>query len=329
MSPGARALIHAAHQLALDAAAVEAMRALSDRGTPSLLLKGPAVARRLCPDDPARRSYCDVDLLVPPASFAAAEAVLATLGYRCTIEGARPGDSWWHAHSWFRPGPPRIEIDLHRSFTGVQHHSEFWTALWSTRDEMPLCGTPLPVPSAQAAALLLALHAASPGASPRPGTELEIGLELFDHELWAGAADVARIAGADAAFAVGLGLTARGRDLARRLELSTPGTSVEWLRAHQASRSANALADLAAQPSLVARARHVWRRLHPSSAFLRYTSPLARRGRLGLALAYAWRLGSLAAGVPAGAYQLWTAARAVKDQGGSSRRVAGEPRGGR
>jgi hypothetical protein len=312
MTPRAGALIQAAHQLALGAAAVEAMRELADRGVASLLLKGPAVARRLYPDDPTRRTYCDVDLLVSPPTFAAAEGVLADLGYRPTIEGARPGDSWWHAHSWFRPGPVRIEIDLHRSFTGVRNHQRFWDVLWSTRDQLVLGGTPVAVPSAPGAALLLALHAASPGGSSKPGTELQMALDAFGDDLWVEAAEVAREIGSEPAFAVGLCLSPPGQALAARLHLSSAGTPVEWLRAHSASRSASALADLAAHPSLVARARHVWRRLRPSAAFLRHTSPLARRGRLGLTLAYAGRLGSLLVGAPAGAYELWVATRTMR-----------------
>ena len=50
----------------------EVVTALRDAEIESLLLKGPATVRWLYADDPSARLYTDVDLLVPPAAFAAA-----------------------------------------------------------------------------------------------------------------------------------------------------------------------------------------------------------------------------------------------------------------
>ena len=59
----------AARCLALDAHAVTVVRALEDAGVAALLLKGPGLARRLYADDPSRRRYSDVDVLVANAAL--------------------------------------------------------------------------------------------------------------------------------------------------------------------------------------------------------------------------------------------------------------------
>jgi hypothetical protein len=46
---------------------------------------------------------------------------------------------------------------------------------------------------------------------------------------------------------------------------------------------------LARTPGFKGKAALVWNEAFPSKAFLRTWSPLARRGRIGLALAYVWR----------------------------------------
>jgi hypothetical protein len=60
----------------------EVVDALEEAGIPSVLLKGPALARTVYPD-PALRQSVDIDLLVRPADVPAAEAVLEGLGYSC------------------------------------------------------------------------------------------------------------------------------------------------------------------------------------------------------------------------------------------------------
>lgn len=54
--------------------------ALESAGIPSVLLKGPALARTVYPD-PALRWSSDIDLLVRPGDVIAAEAILGNLGY--------------------------------------------------------------------------------------------------------------------------------------------------------------------------------------------------------------------------------------------------------
>lgn len=312
-------VLTAARHLALDAAAVDVLRLLEGRGVRCLLLKGPAVAHRLYPQDPQKRRYCDVDLLVPPAQFAAAQRALAAAGYRPSIEGVRSDDWCWHEREWVRPGPLPVAIDLHRSVAGVTRHEALWAALWCTRDELRLGAAVVPIPSADAAALLLALHAASPGGSPKPRRELVRALEVLAPERWEAAAALAFATGAESAFALGLRLAPGGGELARRLGLPQEATPLEWLDAHPASAAASALARVAAVRAPTGKAVHVVRRLLPSAGFMRYSDPRARRGRAGLAVAYLSRLGRLAVQVPRGVVEVRTASRLARGRSGRHR----------
>ena len=84
-------LASTARCLALDQHAVTVSRALDAAGIASMILKGPGLARRLYADDPARRRYSDIDLLVSPADFDRAQQVLAELGVSEAIRPYQPG----------------------------------------------------------------------------------------------------------------------------------------------------------------------------------------------------------------------------------------------
>ncbi len=293
--------------LALDAAAMATIRLLAENAIPCLLLKGPAVARRLYPESPGKRVYCDVDLLVAPANFAAAEQALAVAGYQSVIEGARQDDGSWHERDWRTPGAAGLGIDLHRSCAGVSDPDAFWAAMWSTAEEIPLVGRSVSVPGAGAAALLLALHAAAPAASTKPIRELQLALEILPEHDWQTAVDLARATGSDSAYAVGLRLVPAGAELALRLDLPTAATPLEWITAHHGSQGAVSIAKLGAQTGTMARLRYFGRRLVPSPGWMRYDSALARRGWAGLLLAYAIRAASLAGKTPRAYRELRTA----------------------
>src|SRR5215208_7748252 len=67
-------------QVELESAAVAALSALGSAGVDALLLKGPALARRLYAEGEAR-GYADIDLLVPRGELASAQEALTKLGY--------------------------------------------------------------------------------------------------------------------------------------------------------------------------------------------------------------------------------------------------------
>ena len=100
-----RAVLHAGARhdaivaIAAEGTSAAALRSLSDRKIPFVVMKGPASAR--FHPDPTKRTYSDLDLLVSPRHFKAATEVLVQLGYvrkreseplwaafdRCCVEG--------------------------------------------------------------------------------------------------------------------------------------------------------------------------------------------------------------------------------------------------
>ncbi|WBB82078.1 nucleotidyltransferase family protein [Micromonospora sp. WMMD882] len=302
------ALTEAVRCLALDAAAVATSAALRERGIESVLLKGVGLARRLGVD----RRYGDVDLLVSPASFEAAQWVIAEWGGRPFVVGARPDDlPLRYERTWWLPGPTPLALDLHQGFAGVGDDDAFWRGLWRTAEEMPLAGGRIAVPDRDHAALLVALHAATPASSTRPRADLERALAVFPVEAWRGAASIAARYDAVEAYALGLRLAAPGAELATVLGLPDGCAPARWLTAQRAPGTTISLARLAELPGTPTRLRHVVRRLAPSPAMIRLTSPLARRGRCGLLLAYAGRLARHAANLPRAVRELRAARRAT------------------
>lgn len=275
--------------LALDDAAVRVCAALRDQEIDSVLLKGAGLAWRL--GMRRQRLYADVDLLVAPTAFEAAQAVLAALGYRPTIPDSLIDDwSHWYERSWRSSGPVPLTVDLHRGFAGVGEPEAFWLAVWSVRELIDLAGGTVAVPDPACTALLAALHAAAPGGFAKPSADLARAVEVLPPAAWRAAADIAGRCAASSAFAVGLRVVPAGRAMADNLGLPSQWRASQWIAAHRGTATAHTLARLAELPTLRLRARHFGRRLFPSPVAMRRANALARRGPSGLALAYAGRL---------------------------------------
>jgi hypothetical protein len=287
----------AARHLALDAATAELVGALGERRVDALLLKGPAIARTLYPD-PAERAYLDVDLLVEPSGWVEAARVLEDLGYgHHEPDPDRDADK---AQVWQRG---EVFVDLHPTARWTRaDRAAVWTAFASDAETLEVGGAPVPVPGEAARALLLALHACQHGAAePQPRRDLELGLERLDDDAWERAHGLARDLGAQDAFAAGLRLAGDTR-------FASAGDRLEvHLRAANAAPTAFALNDLAALPTLRARLAFLPRRAFPPPAVMRRRAALARRGRRGLAAAYALQPLWLARHAPAGVRALRTA----------------------
>jgi hypothetical protein len=123
----------------------------------------------------------------------------------------------------------------------------------------------------------------------QPLQDLARAVARFDDEVWEEAALLAERLEATAALAAGLRLDPGGSELADRLGLPTDLPFETVLTARHPRRGAVGLYRLATTPGVGPKARLVWRKLVPSPALMRSISPLARRGRLGFAAAYAWR----------------------------------------
>jgi hypothetical protein len=304
-----RAAAIVAGNLRVDWATAEVLRAFEDRGVKTLLLKGPSVVRWLYQaHDP--RSYIDCDLLVRPGDLNAAEHILEGRGFAPNIY-EREMPTWWreHAVGWLRAGDGAI-VDLHQTLPGVGVGPDrLWVTLYADVDEIGVAGFPATTLTIPGRALHLALHAAQHGVGwPHVIAELERAVSSTDQAVWRAAVELAEALDAVPALAAGLRTSAAGRSLASTLGLPSDRSVEVALRASSPPPVALGFDQLARAEGWRARLRIMRHKVAPPATFVRAWSPLARRGRLGLVLAYAWRPLWLLRSAPAG-FRAWRAAR--------------------
>lgn len=277
----------------LDAAAAEAFDALEAAGVDALLLKGPALARRLYRPGELR-TYYDVDLLASPGDLTAVGSVLSALGYMNISESDGVVDvaGVLHAQVWSRwdPGVGTVTIDLHWRLAGCQAPpATVWTAIRRQRSAIDLGVRKVPTLAAPALALHVALHAAQHGPSDlKAMDDLERGLARWPAETWPQAAALAREVQATEAFAAGMRLLAAGVALADQLGL--PPAEVElWMISHRSQRPRGVfhLEALAKATNVRARIGVVRHALLPTCAWIAGTYPWAAGGRCRLLAGYA------------------------------------------
>ncbi len=155
---------------------------------------------------------------------------------------------------------------------------------------MEVHGAPVRVPGDPALALHVALHAAQHGiARGTPRRDLHEALERLAPATWQAAAALAARVDAVDAFGVGLRLLPDGAALAARLGLPPNRSRNAALRVMAAPSVTLGLDRLATTPGARAKARLALGWTFPPPDFMRTGGGLARRGRAGLLLAYAWR----------------------------------------
>jgi hypothetical protein len=201
-------------------------------------------------------------------------------------------------------------VDLHQTLPGVGVDAEqLWLTLSADVDEIDVAGFPATTLTIPGRALHLALHAAQHGVGwPHVTAELERALSTTDPAVWRAAGELAQTLDAVPAFAAGLRTTAAGRTLASTLDLPADRSVEVALRASSPPPVALGFDQLARAPDWRARLRIMRHKVAPPATFVRAWSPLARRGRVGLVLAYAWRPLWLLRSAPAG-FRAWRAAR--------------------
>jgi hypothetical protein len=292
-----RSTHQAVHDLALDAATREVVEALDHEDVRPLLIKGPAITRWLYTNE-AARSYVDVDLLVSERDWGAAARVLARLGFKSWNAGlseeefaelAAEDQIATHAETWTRP--PGISIDLHRTIVGIgAGQAELWKAFSDGREPLTLGTRAVDIPGEPARTVIVVLEAAKAGASDDKGMEnLGRALDVVGEDVWSEAARLARSLNAEPAFAAGLRLLPEGERLARELGVSSAIDVETALRAHAAPPTAFGFQHLSETRGARAKAAFVATEIVPSRVFMRSRFDIARRGTLGLALAYLWR----------------------------------------
>lgn len=281
----------AALTLRVDSVTAEVVTAMREAGIQALVLKGPSIAAWLYRD--GVRPYEDSDLLVAPASYRQAGAVLRELGFRPL------GYSWHHHSETWRRGRDSSIVDLHRSLIGISASPDaVWEELATDTDTLRVGGIDVEVLRVPARALHVALHVAEHGRDlGHPLEDLARALRVADEDVWRDAANVARRVDALPAMAVGLRFNPAGVRLAERLELPAERPRAVAVRAGPDIPIAIALDNLASEQPFRTRARILLRALVPSPRYMRRWStvrmsawPAAlRRGGLGLGIAYLWR----------------------------------------
>ena len=293
-----------ARSLVLDAAGAQVAVGLERVGVPSMVLKGPALVRRLYADG-AFRPYVDIDLLIPAAGLAVATEVLRGLGFVYALEQARPDERSAVEQEWWRHSDGAY-IDLHIAFHGIDPAEEAWTVLSAGSARQVMGGENVLFPADGALALLVALHASSASAdASKPFEDLDRAVGAFPTEVWRDALKRATATSSVDSMSAGLRRTAAGVPIAEVLDLE-PSSDIELLvfsdpRAQPATWrtiGAISLARLSKVDGFGARLRFVLQGLFPSPAKLRESSGR----RLPLVLAYPrhwWRaLKALGSGLP-------------------------------
>jgi hypothetical protein len=278
-----------AHCLEVDRITAEVLEAFRDAGIRAILLKGPAVATWLYADG-APRPYGDSDLLISAAQLPVAEELLAQLGFEQYLDD-RDTPGWKQAgHHWQR-SRDGADVDLHTSLVGAHVSRDgLWERLTRDTATMRVGGTTAEVLALPGRAFHVAIHAAHHGVDrARSLEDLDRAVSVVDEPTWRAAASLAGELEAMPAFATGLRLTLAGRELADRLEVSEEATVEATLLAASQPQAAMAWEQLAQAQGARTRASILMRKLMPTTRFMRAWSPLARRGGLGLAVAYAWR----------------------------------------
>lgn len=289
LPPSVRAV---ASDLRLDDLTSRVVAGLRRSGIRAIVLKGPSIARWLYTEGD-RRHYVDSDLLVNPEHVEAACLTLERLSFehpRGPVSAGLPGDRAPYAYAWVdRATGARLE--LHRTLIGLGvPPEEAWRVLSGQTEEMLLGGETVEVLNAPARTMHVALHAAQDGGrAPRAMEDLRRAIHKVPHETWRRAKIMAQELSGAHAMAYGLRLRPEGRDLAATLGLPAEDSVDVLLHAESSIPSARGFEWLASKPGMLPKARLITRKLFPPPAFMRAWTPLARRGRLGLSLAYLWR----------------------------------------
>ena len=295
MTLDATALFWAMHALNVDRVSAEITERLEAEDIEVLLVKGPVIGAWLYPGEV--RPYGDSDLVVRQCDWARAVALLQSLGFRDFLGPLEHPRMESHAGTGFLRGGDNV--DLHSTLPGLDADPErVWSALFDSSEGMDIGGRRIRVPARPAILLHVALHAVH-HVDGKPIADLHRALAIATDDEWRAAASLANGLNGLPAFASGLRLAPDGERLVTRLGLGHAGSVHFDLRTAQVPLAEGLDKLLAADVTLRERATIIARELVPNPEFMRWWSPLARRGRRGLVASYPWRWAWLLAKAPA------------------------------
>jgi hypothetical protein len=279
-------LTWAAASFAVDAQTAAVTRELEAAGVRSILLKGPAIAEWLWKGR-GIRAYADTDLLIAPQDWQRTLELLRALGFQDENSGGHPRMESHHSYPLARG---HENVDLHTTLWGIRAQPEtVWRVLSADTEQMRVGGHTVEVLGQGARALHVTLHAAQHGPLARkPMGDLALALDILPEEVWRDALRVAIEVDAADVFATALKHTPQGTALAHRLGVADRDSIDALIRLSQVPLT-EGFQELATTPGLRPKLVLLRKELAPSPEFMRWWSPLARRGRLGLALAFVWR----------------------------------------
>jgi len=275
-----------ARNFAVDALTAEVASAFTGEGIGTVVLKGPVLARWLYPDEV--RPYVDSDLMVAPEHRARAVGVLERLGF---VE-----------HCPWMPTPLSLEpcahfnrdgiiVDLHCRLSGLDGDpGAIWGCLAASAERQVIGGVELRVPDRDTVLLHVVLHAAQHAntVGGKPLEDLRRALARVEESQWSSALELALAYQGVAAFAAGLRLLPEGEDLARRLDLGEV-RSLKYALMREDAIAEELYALLSVRVGIRRKLVIAANRGFPRPDYMRWWSPLARRGKRGLAGAYLWR----------------------------------------
>ncbi len=293
----------------VDALTVEVAGAFGREGIETLVLKGPVLAKWLYPGEV--RSYVDSDLMVAPENRARAVGVLERLGfveYRPWMPTPLSLDI---GRTTFNRGGGGM-VDLHCQLPGLDGDPDaIWRCLAASANRQVIGGVELRVPDRDAVLLHVALHAAQHAnlVDSKPLEDLRRALARVEESKWSSALVLARAYRGVPAFAAGLRLLPEGRDLARRLDLGDV-RSLKYALLREDVIAEELYALLSANAGIRQKLTIAASRSFPGPDYMRWWSPLARRGKRGLAGAYLWRAIWVIGQAPGAIHTLWRIQRA-------------------
>ena len=300
-----RLLALVARNLRIDWLTVEISGAFADEGIESMVLKGPALAEWLYPDE--LRAYGDSDLMVRPEDWQTAVDILERLGFDNYLEPMAHPRMESFASTAFLRGLDNV--DLHCTLHGLDESPDVVVAtLMATAVRQSIGNAELWVPGQVALLLHVGLHAAH-HAEGKAIEDLRRAIAEAGDGLWAEAVALARALDGLPAFASGLQLLPEGVALARRLGIEGVRSPRHELRRRRIPVAEGIDALLAPGLGTRRRAATLVREFFPPAEFMRWWTPLASRGWIGLAAAYVWRMFWLLANAPRGLYARWRVRR--------------------
>jgi len=295
----------AARNILIDRQTAEIAGAFEAQGIQTLVLKGPVLAEWLYPGEV--RPYGDSDLMVAPGDWARAVSLLERLGFRDYLGVMAHPRMESRAGTAFVRG--QDAVDLHCTLHGLAGAPQaVWESFAAGDCTQRIGGAELRIPNRSALLVHAALHAAQ-DANHKTLEDLRRAIAQADEAMWRGALAIARSHDGVPAFASGLRVLPEGAELAQRLGLGAVRSTLHEIRAERVPLAEGMHALLTPEVGMRRRLATVATELCPRPEFMRWWSPLAQHGRLGLIASYPWRWLWLTINAPRALLAVWRGRR--------------------